>query len=419
MTSLLDTYSTTEFRRLVKVNRELNDGSWPTDRPMTFDGSAFPSELREEAACKFLSAVRQYGKGRTLKMRNIQLTGCSASLLEEIFSSATFLKSLWLYKVSVIGMDGKVVDLFQSMSNLTQLSLECCILSQEMSISLGRRIEDGPLESLDLINMELPSETMPLFDGLAGSGLVHMGLRDVRVEDKCLSSLLLCLERCDRLTSLTLEGCQMGPTCADHLGDLLAKNSSLKTLCLGSNDLDANAIKIICERGLLHNNSLKKLWLSNNPFADAGAEHLTKLLCSNATIEYLTIEDCEIWGPGCQSLARGLAFMKGLKYLVVDCEWENYTDDILRSLESNMTLTHLWTDRMPSLLFSEPKWRLIYFYLRLNGKRRRILVDSSIPCSLWPKVLCDVSHDPSFVFHMLRSKPDLLSMQHRSHFPIH
>ena len=109
------------------------------------------------------------------------------------------------------------------------------------------------------------------------------------------------------------------------------------------------------------------------------------------------------------SLASRLASMKGLKELFVDGDMEDFAHVVLQSLESNMSLHHLWTDRTTYLIHRDRTWRQVEFFLRLNRAKRRILVEPSVPVSLWPIVLEGVSGDPRLIYHLLRQKPELIA----------
>ena len=101
--------------------------------------------------------------------------------------------------------------------------------------------------------------------------------------------------------------------------------------------------------------------------------------------------------------------MKGLKELLVDGEMEDYATDVLKSLETNMTLRYLWTDRTAYLFHKDRTWRLVEFYLRLNRGKRRMLVEPGVPISLWPRVLEGISGNPQITYHMLRQKPEIIA----------
>jgi hypothetical protein len=101
--------------------------------------------------------------------------------------------------------------------------------------------------------------------------------------------------------------------------------------------------------------------------------------------------------------------MRGLKQLMVDGEWEDHVDTVLLSMESNMTLTHLCTDRSAMLFHWDPDWKRVDFFLRLNRANRRMLLEPNVATSLWPRVLEASTGDASSLYYMLRHKPELAS----------
>jgi hypothetical protein len=182
-------------------------------------------------------------------------------------------------------------------------------------------------------------------------------------------------------------------------------------LDLSNNSIDGATVGKWAEKGLRSNQTLKSLNLSHNPIGDDGAEHLTKLLISSATIESLSLIDCEIWGRGCRSLSSGLEHMRGLKSLFVDGDMEELAETVLKSLQSNKRLRYLWTDRHAYLIRKDRQWRQVEFFLRLNRGKRRILEDDSlVPMSLWSNVLEGVSGDPRLMYYLLRQKPELVAL---------
>jgi hypothetical protein len=296
-------------------------------------------------------------------------------------------------------------------NNIQKLTIEKCKIDSKVALALANMTRSTSLESLKLVKMDLSSDTMGIFDGIAHDdcSLCHLELREVRMDEDTLSFLFQSLTKNKTLKSLYLDDCSIGSKHAVKLADFLATNEQLVTLSLCDNDLNGQSIGILAERGLQHNTTLRKLLLSQNPIGDAGAICLSKLLCSNPSIESLSLVDCEIWGPGCISLARGLAQMRGLKQLVVDGEWEDHVGIVLESMVSNFTLVQLWTDRTPMLIYTDDQWKKVDLYLRLNRAKRRMLVEPLVPASLWPQVLAGSDDDASIVYHLLRHKPELAS----------
>eukprot|EP00429_Kryptoperidinium_foliaceum_P010060 CAMPEP_0176001426 /NCGR_PEP_ID=MMETSP0120_2-20121206/116_1 /TAXON_ID=160619 /ORGANISM="Kryptoperidinium foliaceum, Strain CCMP 1326" /LENGTH=194 /DNA_ID=CAMNT_0017333965 /DNA_START=546 /DNA_END=1127 /DNA_ORIENTATION=+ len=188
---------------------------------------------------------------------------------------------------------------------------------------------------------------------------------------------------------------------------MLLKNLSLENLDLSDNDISQKMVEKLANESLMTNTTLRSLNLSTNPIGDVGAAALAELLKFNHSIESLSLIDCEIWGPGCSSLAVAMRDMKGLKSLYIDGEMEGYADEVLASLQSNMTFTHLWMDRTSYLVRKDRKWRLVEFYLRLNRSKRRMLVES-VHFSLWPGILEGVSGNASVAYYFLRQKPEVM-----------
>ena len=406
-------YSRASSKWLARTCRLLNESKWPLDQPLAFNGSDFAEPTRKDACHLFFAAVLQNGNVSSLSLRNINLDGESRSRLQEIISSTLQLRKLSLCNVSCDECSPRLLheELFENTNEIQELTLEKCIIDSRVSLALKECIRRKPLRSLTFINMDANGDIVELLDGIAHGdcSLTHFEVRNSRADEKFLSTLFQSLAKNKSIEHLTLDECCIGPRDAPRIADFLRDNRTVSSFNLSNNDLDGRSIETITERGLKDNERLRKLMLSQNPIGDTGAKSLSKLLSSNSTIESLSLVDCEIWGPGCLAMAQGLTQMKGLKQLIVDGEWEDHVDTILESMESNFTLQHLWTTRSPILIRKDEKWKKVEFYLRLNRAKRRMLMDPSVPASLWPQALEAGSGDASMIFHMLRHQPDVVT----------
>ncbi len=397
---------------LNKACRIMMDDRWPTEIPLSFDGSGFEGEERDEAVLMFFDTLCKWGKVRELTVKNIFLNLKSKERFESVLESNPLLEKLALVNVSTHegGMHFLSRSLFSANKQIREFTMEKCQLWRKDTLFIQRLLGVGMLKVLSLRNIDLDEIIPRISSRIAHCVTIRkLDFNGSRICQEVLVELLQGISMNNSLISLSLQNCGIGSSLAKDLDHMLANHSSLETLDLSSNNIRGETISLLAKSGLEKNISLKKLLLSQNPIGDKGAESLVELLVSNPTIQYLSLVDCEIWGSGCLCLATGLARMTGLKDLLVDGEMEDYANEVLQSLASNMTLRYLWTDRSAYLFHKDRTWRLVEFYLRLNRAKRRMLVEPGVPISLWPLVLEGISGNPHLTYHILRQKPEIMA----------
>lgn len=87
-----------------------------------------------------------------------------------------------------------------------------------------------------------------------------------------------------------------------------------ETWYLAGNDLNAEAIQIMCE-ALTSSKALKALWLKRNPVHTDGAQHLAKLLAAHQSLEILDLDNCGLLDDGVKVLCKGLEQNSSLRHL--------------------------------------------------------------------------------------------------------
>jgi len=388
------------------------DDRWPSEIPLSFDGSSFEEKQIDDAIFTFFETLRNWGKVRDLCVKNVMLSLKSKDIFESVLEFNPSISKLTLMNVST--QDGDMLflskSLFSSGKKIREFTMDKCQLRRRDTIFLLRLLGIGSLNVLNLRNMDL-DESIPRISSRisACTTLRHCDFSGCQMCPESRLELLRALSKNTSLKYISLQNCGIGSSVAKELDNLLKNISSLEILDLSSNNIRGEMISLLSKSGLAKNKSLQKLILSQNPIGDNGARCLVEVLISNPTIQYLSLVDCEIWAPGCYALATGLARMTGLKDLIVDGEMEDFANEVLKSLESNMTLRYLWTDRTAYLFHKDRTWRLVEFYLRLNRAKRRMLVEPRVAMSLWSLVLEGISGNPHLTYHILRQKPELMA----------
>jgi Ran GTPase-activating protein (RanGAP) involved in mRNA processing and transport len=398
------------IRWLAKTCHFLTEGTWRSELPVIYDGADFSGYSEREANCFLFDAVRRNGNIESITLKNLELNSKEVNLLANVFSSNPFLHTLTLSNVSMAESEDSS-SLWNAVSensnNVTTMTLNRCKINLNLSLALGRMIRSGSLKCLKLSKVDL-IDPADVVKSISECGLSRLEIRSLRMDQLYFSRLFESLKANSKLESLVVTRCGLGSEAAQALAELLSSTQhNIATLNISENNFDSEGIEILTRQGLQHNKSLERLILSHNPIGDSGAKALAEWLCEDRTLKSLSLIDCEIWGPGCVALGAALKRMRGLEKLMVDSEFDDHVDVVLASMESNMSLTRLSTDRV--LVHDDPKWERVEFYLKLNRAKRRMLTEGDVPASLWPRVLAGSSGDASVLFYLLQHKPELAS----------
>lgn len=219
----------------------------------------------------------------------------------------------------------------------------------------------------------------------------------------------------ETLTALHMESvgldCSLeeGQTAVSLLAVGMAKNSSLRTLCLGGNRLGYEGAELI-KLGLTLNVSLNKLVLSYCQLGDDGIASLADALRSNHTLEELVVPFNDIGDKGIQAIGRSLPRMYGLARLHLEFNSFSNYEELLRGLEQNMRLESIsiMNEHFLFRVQEDPRKKHLEYYLQLNQGGRRIL-QHDVACEIWPHVLERAFRNGGVdsVFYLLSQKPEM------------
>lgn len=418
-----------------------NTYEWPSNQPLSFDGSSFNDDYPDESVRVFLSAALRSYKGKTMILRNLTLSPQSRNDLKKVLQSNSDIQSLTLYNISSsnTSVDDDDNDGLASTSSCSSDGLNCDFLVssgesmiQDLTIDRCRLdlqtatvLRDGlfaykkNLKHLKLSNMNLSMDCMIIADGIANTAeLESLELNRVRMDSCVFSRLIQALTggSSPPLKKLRLDGCGLDNEHVSGLAELVAHLEYLTELNLGGNDLDSNCLDILIRDGLSSHRSLTHLVLDSNPIGDEGAIHLSNYLTSSQSkLQSLSIVDCDIWSSGCRVLAERLLHFVSLKTFIVDGEWDDHLEAISTSMKSNMVLTSFWIPSYPILLLQgNPHVIQINYYLILNRGRRRALIEPHLLLGLWSHILDSTTRRTNqrsateSVYHLLRHQPGVI-----------
>jgi Ran GTPase-activating protein (RanGAP) involved in mRNA processing and transport len=107
-------------------------------------------------------------------------------------------------------------------------------------------------------------------------------------------------------TNLKLVDCQITPTGAKILADVLFNNKTLIRLSLSNNQLGDKGVQSLSNALSANDNSLKKLDLSQNDITDEGVDYLAQMLKTNTILTHLSLSNNRITDQGVQLLNDAL-----------------------------------------------------------------------------------------------------------------
>lgn len=398
-----------EAVQLLKTNQ------WKAGTPLYFDGCGWDGQkVRQDAAMDLLEALKDNTSARSMFLRNASLDFKAQQALSEVFEQNRHLDTIAIKNVRS-GNEAMTVpaSLFQSTS-VKSLSLQKVRIGASGCVQLTTMLRTSQtLTSLSLEQVELKGSLKSISEAIANSqSLKKLTLKGNRFSQDEIEELLQAIG-CNRsLKRVDLEALDLSGKHANALADMMARNQHLQQLSLRKNDLDGSATNVFMREGLCRNTSLRDLFLTFNPIGDDGAQAIVTAMQQNTSLKHLCLVNCDIWTEGCQTIAKGLAKMRGLSVLDMDCnEMENCPLEILQSLkEENCVLTK-FSERLPMLIKNADGayddetvalWKEIEVYLRWNKAGRRVFSQTRADCLL-ATLMSKSSNQQDVLFRFLQN----------------
>lgn len=151
---------------------------------------------------------------------------------------------------------------------------------------------------------------------------------------------LLCdtlLEPSCWLESLWVKSCSFTAACCQHFSTMLAQNTRLLELQLGSNKLGDEGVRALCHGLSQPGATLRELWLGDCELTNSICSSLAALLLTNHSLRQLDISNNCMSDPGILQLAESLQQPSCTleKLVLFDIYVSEHTDDRLRALEES------------------------------------------------------------------------------------
>nr|XP_019570334.1 PREDICTED: ribonuclease inhibitor isoform X1 [Rhinolophus sinicus] len=307
-----------------------------------------------------------------LQVEYCNLTAASCEALAEVLKTKRDLKELMVNsnELGEAGVRALCQGLAASTCPLESLKLESCGLTSANCQDLcGIVASKASLRELYLGNNKLgdtgiaelcpgllsPSsrlKTLWLWEcDITASGCRHL-CRVLRTKEslKELSmagnevgdegARLLCdtlLEPSCRLESLWVKSCSFTAACCQHFSTMLARNTCLLELQLGSNKLGDDGVQELCTGLSQPGTTLRELWLGDCEVTNSGCSSLAALLLTNHSLRQLDVSNNCMSDPGVLQLAESLQQPSCTleKLVLFDIYVSEHTDDRLRALEES------------------------------------------------------------------------------------
>ena len=404
-----------------EAEASVKNNSWTS--PMFVDGSYWEDSMRKEAATKLFQALGKNTSVSRVILQNACIDQNVDLVLTKAMKENEHLRSLTLRNLTSSENNRVHQDptppvytvppeVFERRC-LETLNLAKTSLDAQSCLNLSTMIrESTSLQTLVLDSVQTTPRGLlsVLAAVIMSKSLNTLKLQNLDWTKQDVQRLLVALSFNRSITTLHLEGMSLNADDAQALAHFLQRNKTVTTLSLRKNYLDATAARILIVHGMLHNTTVKGLFLSRNPLGDDSADCLVRLLHESCSLQELCLVKTKLTQDGSAAIARALARSQGLSKLSMDGNGLEACGKVLvGSLQSNVSLVHVM-DRLCVLLAKNKRhqkasiWGQVDVLLRANQAGRRIVRchDQSYAAALVPMVMVRATNQPNVLFQLLR-----------------
>lgn len=396
---------------LEEALQSLHENRWTS--PLYIVGAGWPDADREAAALSLIRALAANRSTRTFILQNAALNPEKDQAITDTLKSNSSLASVTFRNLSNENGERYSVpaDLFRS-STIRSVSLTRCRLGLEACQALGEAIREGKsLTNLYLNDIEFdPAGRMVFFASMCMSrSLKSLTVRDLHWDGTDTRRFLTILSSNKSVESLQIERMSNGDGFARDVAYLVSRNRNLRSLSIRENDVNAKALRLICEEGLAHNKGIEKLFISHNPIGTEGAQVMMELLRKSSNIKDVCFALTRLGPDGCRVVAENLPDCLHLRRINLD---GNQVDEcgqyFLEALQKSFNVISLF-DCLPKLIMKGlsthlEAWKEVDVLLRGNKAKRRFFQNAEEqPDAVVPFILQSAASEPDVMFHFLKN----------------
>ncbi|XP_077177441.1 ribonuclease inhibitor [Paroedura picta] len=269
------------------------------------------------------AAVKQLCQGlldancklQSLQLENCRITVASCGDLGTVLSTKPSLKELCIgeNKIGDAGAALLCQGLLNPNCKTEKLWLWECDLSSASCKDLANVISTKEsLREMSLIGNDLKDE-----------GMEHLcrGLKDPKAA----------------VQSLWLRECGLTAACCKSVASVLSKNSALKELHIGGNNLEDEGVAQLCDGLMDPTCTLQSLWLGNSELTSACCDKLAAVIGAKQCLKEVDLSNNSLGDEGVRKLCEAVRSPNcHLQHLILyDIYWNSEIEDELRALEES------------------------------------------------------------------------------------
>lgn len=389
----------------------LRENRWSA--PLYIVGAGWPDAEREAAALSLIRALGENRSTKTLILQNAALNTEKNDAITNTLRENASLRSVTFRNLTNEngGRYTLPAELFRS-PTIRSVSLTRCRLGLEACQALGEAIREGKvLTNLYLNDIEFdPAGRMAFFASMyMANALKSLTVRDLHWDGKDTRRFLTILATNKSIESLHVERMSTDEDFARDIAFLVSRNRFVRTLSIRENDIEAPALRLICEEGLAKNKGLEKVFISHNPIGPQGVQVMMDLLKKSENIKDVCFALTRLGKEGCKIVAKNLPECLNMRRINLDGnQVDDCAQEFVEAMRNSYNVISLF-DCLPKLLMKGNSkhlkaWKEVDVLLRGNKAKRRFFRNSDAHVdAVVPIVLQSAASQPDVMFNFLQN----------------